>query len=672
MCSRLRSSIGWNRFERLSFYQGAHPTQPTRRQFVATAAFLAGAPASPAAERQSRALVSGGASPQSLARTLLARREWKPFPTAAERSRWEGLPQDARLSLIAAGERNLRTAWPELPAAVFLEYARTGNRSDYEGLQFARRHRLRDLALAECAEGKGRFAEDIVNGIWATCEETFWGVPAHLGGQKAGPGLPDAAEPIVDLFASETAAMLAWTGYLLGPTLDAVSPLVRPRIGAEIERRLLEPNRTRDDFWWMGLTPADRSVNNWNPWINSNWLTCSLLAEDDPRRSETVHKILRSLDRFLDGYHDDGGCDEGPGYWSRAGGSLFDCLELLYSASAGRMDFYSVPLIGEIGRYIYRAHIHDDYFVNFADASAKPGIPGELVFRYGRRIGDRKLQGLGAFAANRAHDSAESIGRSLPALFDTELQSARPFQPLVRDAWLPGVQVMAARIREGSAEGLYLAAQGGHNAESHNHNDVGNFVVYAGGEPAIIDAGVETYTAKTFSDRRYEIWTMQSAYHNLPTIGGVMQSAGREYEASDVEYRSDASAAEFRLNIARAYPAEAGLASWRRTLRLERAANRIVIEDRYALRKAVPQIVFTLMTPCRAVVSPGEVTLAPAGSGAVRVLFERTSLRATVEEIAISDAALRGVWGERLFRVQLTAAAPALEGAFTLRIEQRS
>jgi hypothetical protein len=640
--------------------------QPTRRQFVGTAALLAGAPALPAADRPSRALISGGTSAESLARTLLPRGEWKPFPAARERDAWDRLPQDARRSLIAAGERDLHTAWPELPAAVFLEYTRTGNRSRYEGLQFARRNKLAEIALAECVEGKGRFADDIVNGIWATCEETFWGVPAHLGAQKAGPGLPDAAEPIVDLFASETAALLAWTGYLLGPSLDAVSPLVRPRINEEIERRVLGPNRTRDDFWWMGLTPATREVNNWNPWINSNWLTCSLLLEDGARRNQTVHKIMRSLDRFLDGYHDDGGCDEGPSYWSRAGGSLFDCLELLYSSSAGRMDFFRVPLVGEIGRYIYRAHIHDDYFVNFADASAKPGIPGELVFRYGRRIGDEKLQGLGAFAAGRGNRRGESMGRQLAALFDAELPGARPVQPLVRDVWLPGLQVMAARVREGSAEGLYLAAKGGHNAESHNHNDVGNFVIYSGGEPAIIDIGVETYTAKTFSSRRYEIWTMQSAYHNLPTIGGVMQSAGRAFAASEVEYRSTADAAEFSLNIAKAYPEQAGVASWRRTLRLERAANRIVVEERYALRKSVPQIVLTLMTPYRAVVAPGEVAL-----GAVRVLFERAALTAAVEEIAISDARLREAWGDRLFRVQLTAAAPALEGAFTLRIEQR-
>jgi len=58
---------------------------------------------------------------------------------------------------------------------------------------------------------------------------------------------------------------------------------------------------------------------------------------------------------------------------------------------------------------------------------------------------------------------------------------------------------MMARAQEGSVQGLYLAAQAGNNGKSHNHNDVGNFIVYSEGMPAIIDVGVETYTAKTFT-----------------------------------------------------------------------------------------------------------------------------------------------------------------------------
>ena len=59
---------------------------------------------------------------------------------------------------------------------------------------------LQRLILAECLEGKGRFVDEIANGVWLICEETFWGAPAHMAAQKVGVGLPDVTEPIIELF----------------------------------------------------------------------------------------------------------------------------------------------------------------------------------------------------------------------------------------------------------------------------------------------------------------------------------------------------------------------------------------------------------------------------------------------------------------------------------------
>lgn len=356
----------------------------TRRHFLALPAAAPAMAMQPAAASAQRQLLSGGWPPGRLAHALLPVERWDPFPPASAREAWQALPAAARASLVTAGERRKGAAWEPLPATLFLEFARNGNRSRFESVQFGRRTQLRELVVAECAEGRGRFLDDIANGIWSTCEETFWGLPAHLGMQKRGTGLPDVTEPVIDLFAAEAASLLAWSVYLLGARLDAVSPLVRERVALEIERRILAPYRDRDDFWWMGLSgsEAHEPVNNWNPWINSNCLTCALLLDRNPeRRARTVHKALRSLDRFLDSYGPDGGCDEGPSYWGRAGASLFDCLELLYSASAGAVHFYSIPLVQEIGRYIYRAHICDDWFLNIGDGPARLEPPGDLLFR---------------------------------------------------------------------------------------------------------------------------------------------------------------------------------------------------------------------------------------------------------------------------------------------------
>ncbi len=607
-----------------------------------------------------RRMLSGAWSAERLATVLQPRAHWRHFPKWSDRARWEAISAEAKASLISAGEAQLGEEWPALPAAVFLDFKRTGNRSRYEGLRNARRARLQSLVFAELAEGKGRFVDEIVNGIWATCEETYWGIPAHVGVQKAGVGLPDVTEPTVDLFAADTSATLSWIHFMMAERLDEASPLVSRRIVREIKAKVLTPCFERDDFWWMGFG-QDRAMNNWTPWICSNWLTSTLLIEEDSaRRAQTVHKIMRSIDRFLDGYHDDGGCDEGPGYWGHAGGSLFECLELLDSASAGKLDFFGLPLVGEIGRYIYRAHVASDWYVNFADASPRIQVYAELLYRYGKRIKDEKLMSQAGYAASLRRPgslSGGSLARTMDALMlQGEMARAPKTAPLVGDVWLSGTQVFVAREREGTAEGLYVAAQGGHNAESHNHNDVGNFIVFASGKPVLIDVGVETYTAKTFSPRRYEIWTMRSSYHNLPTINGIEQAAGRQYAAS--ECRAGAGrTAEFSLEIAKAYPAAARVTSWRRTIGLDRAARKILISDKARFELGGNRVEFSLMTPCN-VVNPAPGVLMLDGSGGVggkAAIHYDLSLAVRIEQIPVNDDRLTPVWGTMLRRILLSA-----------------
>ena len=619
-----------------------------------------------------RHLLSGRCTAESLQKALVDRAAWKPFPVAADRGGWTALQAESKDTVIKQGESFLGKAYEPLPATMFLEYARTGNRSHWEGIQFGRRAHLRAAVLAECVEGKGRFLDDIADGVWAICEETFWGVPAHMGAQKRGVGLPDVQEPIIELFSAETGALLAWTSYLLGRQIDQVHPLIRERLETEIERRLLSVYRRRQDFGWMGLT-NDKPVNNWNPWIHSNLITCALLIDADPaRRARTVYKILTSLDRFLDSYHEDGGCDEGPGYWNRAGASLFECLELLHSASSGSVNYFDLPLVRQIGAYIYKVHIADDWYVNFADAPAKVKPDGSLVYRYGKATRDPDLQAFGAYLYQHSGSGLESLGRALPALFQgTEIRAAQARDPLVREAWLGGIQVAAARRAPGSTDCVYFSALGGHNAESHNHNDVGNFVVYLNGNPVLIDVGVENYTAKTFSSQRYEIWTMQSAFHNLPTINGVMQAAGRQYEARDATFRADAAAAEFTADLAAAYPKEAAVEKWRRSVRLDRASNAILVTDRFALHSASGKIEMNLMTPCgvrpegaHAVVLSGGLL----GTATVRIVVHSPAPPAfRTEEIAITDSRLRGSWGDRLYRT--VVAWPSLPAAGELHFE---
>ena len=219
----------------------------TRRLFCGATGALAAPVAPTAASREH--MVSGPWPESRLAGVLLPREKFTPFPTIGERGAWEAVPSDIREAALAAGRENSGAAWTDLPATLFLEYTRNGNRSRFQSASFGRRRRLASLAIAECLEAKGRFLDEIANGVWAISEESFWGIPAGFPNRE---GLPDVTDPVVELFTGETAALLAWVDYLLGPTLDKVSPVLRRRIRVETDRRMLSPCLARD-FGWMGL-----------------------------------------------------------------------------------------------------------------------------------------------------------------------------------------------------------------------------------------------------------------------------------------------------------------------------------------------------------------------------------------------------------------------------------
>ena len=368
-----------------------------------------------------------------------------------------------------------------------MAFYHNGDRKAYENPHFLRRLALSSLVMGECVEAEGRFIDDIINGIWAICEESFLGISAHNGklaflDTAFKEPLPDIEEPYIDLFAGETGNLLVWTSYLLHPALDKVSPLICRRIGLELERRIKFPFLHHNDTNWMGYISTNK-VNNWNPWIISNVLNVFLLSEHDPfRKSFAVKKMFEILDKFLDTYGDDGGCDEGTTYWSRAGGSLHDFCDQLFRASKGNIDLFNLPIIKEIGRFIYREHIAGPYFINFADGDAKAGYDRGLIYHYGVRIGDENLVNLALSLPDYIPDEVDgppvSLHRHLCEIFDCKelfsLSKKVSFH-FIQDVWLPDIQVAAAREKTGSCNGLYLAVKGGHNDENHNHNDVGNF-----------------------------------------------------------------------------------------------------------------------------------------------------------------------------------------------------
>ncbi|QJD87610.1 heparinase II/III domain-containing protein [Cohnella herbarum] len=605
---------------------------------------------------------------------LLPLDEFHPYPHAEDRDAWTAVTTESRLRWLSLAERYIDYAWPALKASQYLSYRRDGTFVGYNYSYWERRTILGTLVLAECIEYSGRFLDQIVDGVMSICEETTW-MPPQMNGAIIRPGsqesLHDSADHQVELFSSETAALLIWTRYLLKCRFDEISPRISLRIEREVNDRLLKPYARRDDYWWMGFAPGHR-VNNWNPWCNGNALMGFLLLErDSESRNEAVGKIMRSLDVFLETYPPDGCCDEGPMYWGKSGGSLYDCLDLLHQASGGRIDIFGERIVKDIGAYLYKAHIAGPYYVNFADGDALVRPEGDVVYGFGRDIQDDNLIRLGASLPETEpplHDWF-SIFRHLRNLFqERERKDAEASPPNVPEAWMAHSQVMSARQK--GDEGLFIAAKGGHNAESHNHNDVGHFIVYADGLPVLIDLGTEEYRVQTFSPQRYELWYLKSEYHNLPTVRGIGQQDGRQFRGEDAAFTGDAGQAEMKLRIEGAYPDEAGIEKWQRTFRLSREGRGYVeIIDDFRLRDPAADLYYSLMTPLKPIIAAdGAIELEYAPNKRVTVTYDAEALVAKSEQIEIVDERLRVNWGDTVYRILMTMKQPVTQGKHAVKI----
>ena len=478
----------------------------------------------------------------------------------------------------------------------------------------------------------------------------------------------DVSAPFVELFGAETACFLSWVDYFVGDKLDAVSPQIRKRIYYEVNRRIFEPLMTKP-HGWMTKNANGRPPNNWNPWICSNWLNAALLLEkDEAKRTAMVSKILTVLDQFVNPYPQDGGCDEGPGYWGAAAASLYDNIAMLNLATHNSFRYvFEDEKIKNMGRFIYRAQIGEKYFLDFADADPQPGMAASMIYRFGKDINDPDMMKFGAFYRKPENGSIGRFQyfRNLFALFiQDEYQKAPQGLPLPADVWLPGIQVMIARDKQGSTDGLFIAAKGGNNDESHNHNDVGNFIVYNNGLPVLIDVGRGTYTRKTFSNQRYDIWSNCSDYHNLPTVNGITEPAGAKFKAEQVVYTKEKKSATFSLDIKNAYPETAGIKSWRRSIRLNRGKN-VELQDMVSLNTA-SKITEHFMTCYPAeVLTPGRLvihSLSKDGTAMDFVIqYNSKQMQPSVEKVPLTapeDQGIKEKWGDHIYRINFEIVSP--------------
>jgi hypothetical protein len=531
------------------------------------------------------------------------------------------LGQPVIADLLHAASADLEGPIAALPASLYHEFRETGRREGYEDAQRARRNMQYRLTLAEWLEGQGRFLPRLEDIAWARLEETNWAWPAHAR------DLDPPDHPTLDLAAAMTALDMAEMDYLIG---DRLSPNLRLRIRSEVERRAIGAFLDRDDHWWLHTTPA-KQVNNWTAVCVAGVVGAALYLERDTERlARIVTRGLHSLADYLETFDREGGSSEGPDYWTYGFGNYVVLAHLLHARTNGVIDLLDGGFVRSIAQFPLRTMLAPGVWASFSDSDSNPVFHPGLLTHLASHLDLPDLLGLGMvndFAVETFNQFCWPLRQYAWPLLD----QTTPAIPGPHD-WYEEMGWMISRLDPADPASLRLAAKGGHNDEMHNQNDVGSFMVVSGGKVVLTDPGRGRYSKSYFGPERYQNLFASSRGHSVPMVNGCEQAPGLEHAATVLVHEHGPDADRLELDMAAAYPADAGLVSLRRGLTLDRKmpGGRVLLDDAFAFAGGEGLFQSVLVTPLSAEAGNGTVRIGDTAAG-VKVRFDASALDVALE-----------------------------------------
>lgn len=432
-----------------------------------------------------------------------------------------------RDDLLKKWELFAEKTFPEITYAEYCLFFESGNRSVYEVKYFERRRALNTAALLSMIYPEEKqFLARLEDIIFMICGEYTWCLPAH---QPSG----DVTDHI-DLFASETAGALSEIYAILGHRL---SPLISSLLIRSVGKRVLD-SFSEGSFGWESAT------NNW-----SAVCAAGVALAFAYLRPEAFPAVLPRLESaasaFLSGYGEDGFCLEGVGYWSYGFGYYTVYADLVRDLSDGKCNGFAAPKISAIAAYLQKMFLCGNVSVSFSDGERSLSSVNVGLNHYLHREFPSAVQILDCLPTKLAEGCAR---------FSLDLRALLWFDPDVKTSDIPKPnEVIFAPdaewfIRKYPHYGF--AAKGGHNAEPHNHNDIGSFILALDRQQIFADLGAGTYTKQYFRpETRYLTMECGSHGHSVPRFGENGQSNGRNFAARDV--RADGNT--FSMELAEAY-----------------------------------------------------------------------------------------------------------------------
>ena len=465
------------------------------------------------------------------------------------------------------------------PVKSYMEYYSNGNRRNYERKYSKLRSSLKYFVIAACLTNDHKYVKKAEKVISELCSMTTWLLPAHDKKKYNITG----KQVDIDLVSSAVAWQLTTVINLLKPVID---PQVVKKAEAQILLKVINPfdamvSGKRHKNWWI------TGKNNWNSVCLSN-VGGTLLGSniDQAKRVRLLEEVIDYSNNFLKGFTKDGYCSEGTSYWNYGFGYYLQLASALYQATNGKLNLMDRPTAKLPAEYPDKIQIMPNICPAFADSyfSGRPAAVNLGVRDYLWNKPTKAWKNLRFYSKSSLIEFILVASIPKPEKLKLEAETSLPPHSIFSDA---GIVI----VRPGDVKSCTLAAafKGGSNFEFHNHNDVGSYSLVIDNElPIVGDPGLEHYSARTFSKRRYESNLINSYGHCVPVINGKLQSAGKNTYSPILEKSFTPESAQVKVNMAPAYPEVNDIVKLERTFKYSRAnTGSFTVIDKGEFKKPV-------------------------------------------------------------------------------------
>jgi len=477
--------------------------------------------------------------------------------------------------LKEVAHHSLTSEITQIPFQKFIAYRESGNRKEYENAYFSSRKDLFALLILEIYEGQSKYIEAIENYLWAWCSMYSWELPAHIDLSDIAGRTPDCDKKDLGLFAAETGFFFAEALYFLRNQLH---PFLYETIMSQINARIIIP-------YEMNIYTWESEANNWASVCSGSIGAIAIYCMKDTQKLSTIiHRVLLSMECYLESFDEDGITAEGVYYWCYGFGFYVYFAQLLLERTSGKLNLFEDERIRKIANMPLWMQFPDGKIIAYSDCGSdyielNPGLLHLLEQKYHQ-------SNSVYFKSPKPHvffDPTYRFAVMIRDLFwQQEIKKSEIAQDISNAKFF--VKSQWAIYQQHKNDAFYcFAAKGGHNDEPHNHNDIGNFILHANGETYIEDLGAPEYTRDYFDhEKRYLTFEATSGAHNVPIIDGCEQRPGREFKGDIKEMTDTKEYFIYSLELHKAYEAS-GLMGFTRTWIVDKHSNNLVLKDRFQI-----------------------------------------------------------------------------------------